>query len=90
MKQRPLGTLKQNYAFDTLRFWRLEMKARSPLRALVVSPRFHRWHHTDEANARDKNFAGLLPSGTCSSAPTTCRKTVCRSTSARLLLFQQG
>lgn len=32
-----------------------------PLRAVVVSPRFHRWHHTDEANARDKNFAGLLP-----------------------------
>jgi sterol desaturase/sphingolipid hydroxylase (fatty acid hydroxylase superfamily) len=32
-----------------------------PLRAVVSSPRFHRWHHTDEANARDKNFAGLLP-----------------------------
>lgn len=32
-----------------------------PLRAVVVSPRFHRWHHTDEANARDRNFAGLLP-----------------------------
>jgi sterol desaturase/sphingolipid hydroxylase (fatty acid hydroxylase superfamily) len=32
-----------------------------PLRAFLVSPRFHRWHHTDEANARDKNFAGLLP-----------------------------
>jgi sterol desaturase/sphingolipid hydroxylase (fatty acid hydroxylase superfamily) len=32
-----------------------------PLRAVVASPRFHRWHHTDEANARDKNFAGLLP-----------------------------
>jgi sterol desaturase/sphingolipid hydroxylase (fatty acid hydroxylase superfamily) len=32
-----------------------------PLRAVVVSPRFHRWHHTDEANARDNNFAGLLP-----------------------------
>ena len=32
-----------------------------PLRALLASPRFHRWHHTDEANARDKNFAGLLP-----------------------------
>jgi sterol desaturase/sphingolipid hydroxylase (fatty acid hydroxylase superfamily) len=32
-----------------------------PLRWLVVSPRFHRWHHTDEANARDRNFAGLLP-----------------------------
>jgi sterol desaturase/sphingolipid hydroxylase (fatty acid hydroxylase superfamily) len=25
------------------------------------SPRFHRWHHTDETEARDKNFAGLLP-----------------------------
>jgi sterol desaturase/sphingolipid hydroxylase (fatty acid hydroxylase superfamily) len=32
-----------------------------PLRPVVVSPRFHRWHHTDEAEARDKNFAGLLP-----------------------------
>lgn len=32
-----------------------------PLRAVVVSPRFHRWHHTDEADARDRNFAGLLP-----------------------------
>ena len=30
------------------------------LRGLIVSPRFHRWHHTDEAQARDKNFAGLL------------------------------
>jgi len=32
-----------------------------PLRGVVASRRFHRWHHTDEANARDKNFAGLLP-----------------------------
>jgi sterol desaturase/sphingolipid hydroxylase (fatty acid hydroxylase superfamily) len=32
-----------------------------PLRAVLASPRFHRWHHTDEVNARDKNFAGLLP-----------------------------
>ena len=32
-----------------------------PLRALIVSPRFHRWHHTNEACARDKNFAGVLP-----------------------------
>jgi sterol desaturase/sphingolipid hydroxylase (fatty acid hydroxylase superfamily) len=32
-----------------------------PLRAVVVSPRFHRWHHTDEATARDTNFAGLFP-----------------------------
>lgn len=32
-----------------------------PLRRLIVSPRFHRWHHTDESEAIDKNFAGLLP-----------------------------
>jgi sterol desaturase/sphingolipid hydroxylase (fatty acid hydroxylase superfamily) len=32
-----------------------------PLRAVIVSPRFHRWHHTDESSARDKNFAGLFP-----------------------------
>lgn len=32
-----------------------------PLRAVIASPRFHRWHHTDETQARDKNFAGLLP-----------------------------
>lgn len=32
-----------------------------PLRSVIASPRFHRWHHTDEAEARDKNFAGLLP-----------------------------
>jgi len=32
-----------------------------PLRWALVSPRFHRWHHTDEASARDTNFAGLLP-----------------------------
>lgn len=32
-----------------------------PLRSVLVSPRFHRWHHTDEDAARDKNFAGLFP-----------------------------
>ena len=32
-----------------------------PFRAVIASPRFHRWHHTDETEARDKNFAGLLP-----------------------------
>jgi sterol desaturase/sphingolipid hydroxylase (fatty acid hydroxylase superfamily) len=31
------------------------------LRTLIASPRFHRWHHTDESEARDRNFAGLLP-----------------------------
>jgi sterol desaturase/sphingolipid hydroxylase (fatty acid hydroxylase superfamily) len=32
-----------------------------PLRSVIASPRFHRWHHTDELSARDKNFAGLFP-----------------------------
>jgi sterol desaturase/sphingolipid hydroxylase (fatty acid hydroxylase superfamily) len=32
-----------------------------PLRSFIVSPRFHRWHHTDESAARDKNFSGLFP-----------------------------
>jgi sterol desaturase/sphingolipid hydroxylase (fatty acid hydroxylase superfamily) len=32
-----------------------------PLRSVLISPRFHRWHHTSEEEARDKNFAGLLP-----------------------------
>lgn len=32
-----------------------------PFRAVIASPRFHRWHHADEPEARDKNFAGLFP-----------------------------
>jgi sterol desaturase/sphingolipid hydroxylase (fatty acid hydroxylase superfamily) len=32
-----------------------------PLRGVIVSPRFHRWHHTVETEARDRNFAGLFP-----------------------------
>ena len=32
-----------------------------PLRSVIASPRFHRWHHTSEAEGRDKNFAGFLP-----------------------------
>jgi sterol desaturase/sphingolipid hydroxylase (fatty acid hydroxylase superfamily) len=32
-----------------------------PLRCILASPRFHRWHHTSAAEGRDKNFAGLLP-----------------------------
>jgi sterol desaturase/sphingolipid hydroxylase (fatty acid hydroxylase superfamily) len=32
-----------------------------PLRSWIASPVFHRWHHTREAEGRDKNFAGLLP-----------------------------
>jgi sterol desaturase/sphingolipid hydroxylase (fatty acid hydroxylase superfamily) len=32
-----------------------------PLRSVIATPRFHRWHHTSESEGRDKNFAGLLP-----------------------------
>jgi len=31
------------------------------LRTVIASPRFHRWHHTSEAEGRDKNFATLFP-----------------------------
>ena len=32
-----------------------------PLRRVIASPRFHRWHHTSQAEGCDKNFSGLLP-----------------------------
>lgn len=32
-----------------------------PLRYVIATPLFHRWHHTCEDEAIDKNFAGLLP-----------------------------
>jgi sterol desaturase/sphingolipid hydroxylase (fatty acid hydroxylase superfamily) len=32
-----------------------------PLRAVIATPVFHRWHHSRERAAWDKNFAGLLP-----------------------------
>jgi len=32
-----------------------------PLRYVIASPVFHRWHHTAEAEGLDKNFAGLFP-----------------------------
>lgn len=32
-----------------------------PLRYVIASPRFHRWHHTSEQEGLDKNFAGLFP-----------------------------
>ena len=32
-----------------------------PLRHVVASPAFHRWHHSCEEQAMGKNFAGLLP-----------------------------
>ena len=32
-----------------------------PLRYVIASPRFHRWHHTAEEEGLNKNFAGLFP-----------------------------
>jgi sterol desaturase/sphingolipid hydroxylase (fatty acid hydroxylase superfamily) len=32
-----------------------------PLRYVIASPVFHRWHHTTEEEGLDKNFAGLFP-----------------------------
>ena len=32
-----------------------------PLRYVIASPRFHRWHHTAELEGRDRNFAGFFP-----------------------------
>lgn len=32
-----------------------------PLRFVIASPAFHRWHHTRAAEGRDTNFAGLFP-----------------------------
>ena len=32
-----------------------------PLRGVIASPVFHRWHHSREPEAVDKNFAGLFP-----------------------------
>lgn len=31
------------------------------LRTVIASPRFHRWHHTSDAEGMNKNFAGLFP-----------------------------
>ncbi|HXQ52045.1 MAG TPA: sterol desaturase family protein [Stellaceae bacterium] len=32
-----------------------------PLRYVIATPAFHRWHHALEDDGRDRNFAGLLP-----------------------------
>jgi hypothetical protein len=32
-----------------------------PFRWLLTSPEFHHWHHSRDREARDKNFAGMLP-----------------------------
>ncbi len=32
-----------------------------PLRNVIASPAYHRWHHAAEAQALNKNFSGLFP-----------------------------
>jgi sterol desaturase/sphingolipid hydroxylase (fatty acid hydroxylase superfamily) len=32
-----------------------------PLKYLIATPHFHRWHHTAQDEGLDKNFAGLFP-----------------------------
>lgn len=32
-----------------------------PLRGVIASPQYHHWHHTNDADGRDRNFAGLFP-----------------------------
>lgn len=32
-----------------------------PLRYVIATPVFHRWHHVDDVNVRDKNFAPTFP-----------------------------
>jgi sterol desaturase/sphingolipid hydroxylase (fatty acid hydroxylase superfamily) len=32
-----------------------------PLRFVLASPAFHRWHHAADREARDRNFAGFFP-----------------------------
>ena len=32
-----------------------------PLRYVIATPAFHRWHHSKDKEAMDKNFAGLFP-----------------------------
>lgn len=32
-----------------------------PFRFVIATPRFHRWHHASDAQARGKNLAGIFP-----------------------------
>lgn len=32
-----------------------------PLKYIIATPNFHRWHHTSQSEGLDKNFAGLFP-----------------------------
>jgi len=39
----------------------LDLKFPAPLRYVLASPAFHRWHHADVKSAYDKNFCGMFP-----------------------------
>jgi sterol desaturase/sphingolipid hydroxylase (fatty acid hydroxylase superfamily) len=32
-----------------------------PLRYIIVTPRYHRWHHEYDEQAQNSNFAGMFP-----------------------------
>jgi sterol desaturase/sphingolipid hydroxylase (fatty acid hydroxylase superfamily) len=53
-------------AVPALAFYTLLLHARvpwrfGPLRFVLASPAFHRWHHAAQADGRGRNFAGFLP-----------------------------
>ncbi|TWC05032.1 sterol desaturase/sphingolipid hydroxylase (fatty acid hydroxylase superfamily) [Bradyrhizobium macuxiense] len=55
-----IGTYLLVYFWQT---WLVHANVRlnyGPLRYILVSPEFHHWHHSSEAEARDKNFAGFI------------------------------
>tara|TARA_R110001592_G_scaffold20926_25_gene84896 strand:+ start:24277 stop:25077 length:801 start_codon:yes stop_codon:yes gene_type:complete len=39
----------------------LNLKYDKPLRYILASPHYHRWHHANQKSAYDKNFAGAFP-----------------------------
>jgi len=48
-----------------LTFWAIFVHANlrwrfGPLRYIITTPAFHRWHHTSQEEGLDKNFAGLF------------------------------
>ncbi len=51
----PLLTLYAIFLHANVRF------DAGPLRYVIATPAFHRWHHTSQAEGMDKNFAGLFP-----------------------------
>ena len=61
-----------------------------PLRYMVATPVFHRWHHSKDPLAIDTNFAGLLPCWDWMFGTLTCRGIGGRKTSARTTRSPRG